>query len=60
MVGGGNGQPFIADDYLSVQRALDINADVVLMAKMVLLVSMTKIQINARMREDIKQLHLMR
>ena len=33
VVGGGNGQPFIADDYLSVQRALDINTDAVLIAK---------------------------
>jgi uridylate kinase len=33
--GGGIGQPFITTAYPSVQRALDINADVVLMAKMV-------------------------
>lgn len=31
--GGGLGQPFVTTDYPSVQRAIEINADIVLMAK---------------------------
>lgn len=31
--GGGIGQPFMSTDYPSVQRAIEVNADVVLMAK---------------------------
>ena len=31
--GGGVGQPFVTTDYPSVQRAIEIRADVVLMAK---------------------------
>lgn len=33
ILGGGTGQPFVTTDYASVQRALEIKADVVLMAK---------------------------
>lgn len=33
ILGGGTGQPFVTTDYASVQRALEIQADVVLMAK---------------------------
>ena len=33
ILGGGTGQPFVTTDYASVQRALEVNADVVLMAK---------------------------
>lgn len=31
--GGGTGQPFISTDYPSIQRAIEINAEIVLMAK---------------------------
>ena len=31
--GGGLGQPLVTTDYPSVQRAIEINADIVLMAK---------------------------
>ncbi len=33
ILGGGLGQPFVTTDYPSVQRAIEINADIVLMAK---------------------------
>lgn len=33
ILGGGTGQPFVTTDYASIQRALEIKADVVLMAK---------------------------
>ena len=33
VLGGGNGEPFVTTDYASLQRAIEIRADVVLMAK---------------------------
>ena len=31
--GGGNGQPFVTTDYPSVQRAIEMNSDAILVAK---------------------------